>query len=82
MIEYDRKVSEERRAEMGRRRKQAERWAETGRRQAENKDECDERDSRDSWRCERIDGKENRPTLKSVVFNTSNWRDEETTDKD
>ena len=82
-IEYDRKVSEERRAEMGRWRKQAERWAETGRRQAEDKkDECDEKDSRDSWRYERRDGKENRPTMKSVVLKTNNWRDEERTDED
>ena len=81
-IEHDRKVSEEKRYEMGRWRKQLERWTDAELRWKEDrKDRSEERDrdrsdSRDSWKHERRDEKENRPAVKSLVLTANNMRRE------
>ena len=75
-IEYDKKVSEERKYELGRWRRQHERWTESERRRTDeqreryvdlDREKEDNRDSRDSWKHERRDEKENRLVLKSMV---------------
>ena len=78
-IEHDRNVSEERRYEMGRWRKQLERWTDAERRWKEDrKDRAEERDreSSDSRKYERRDEKENRPAVKLLVLTANNRRRE------
>ena len=71
-IEHDRKVPEERRYEMGRWKKQLERWTDAERRwKVDRKDRAEERDrdrseSRDSWKYERRDEKENRSAVACI----------------